>query len=189
LVFLVFNTLFNLTSQHDQVRCFQNVARRLTARGVIVIETFVPNVARFVDGQNLRVVRVTIDSVVLEASVHDPVTQTIQYQYITTTRDGAQLSPLPHGPARSISWRGWRVSNCASVGGDGTDRHSRHRVRCMFRYTSGRSMKRQIPRHRVLAAVRRPLRVETELSFPTCGKHLLEQMLSLAPPRFGEYPI
>jgi hypothetical protein len=105
LVFLVFNTLFNLTSQHDQVRCFQNVARRLTARGVIVIETFVPNVARFVDGQNLRVVRVTIDSVVLEASVHDPVTQTIQYQYITTTRDGTQRAGQVSPLQRIITYR------------------------------------------------------------------------------------
>jgi SAM-dependent methyltransferase len=54
LIFLVFNTLFNLTSQDDQVRCFQNVAGHLTDRGVFVVETFVPNVARFVDGQNLR---------------------------------------------------------------------------------------------------------------------------------------
>jgi SAM-dependent methyltransferase len=95
LIFLVFNTLFNLTSQDDQVRCFQNVARRLTDRGVFVVETFVPNVAQFVGGQNLRTVRVTIDSVVVEASVHDPVTQTIHYQYMTTTREGTRLSPLP----------------------------------------------------------------------------------------------
>src|SRR6201987_4317654 len=78
LIFLVFNTLFNLTSQDDQVRCFQNVARRLTDRGVFVVETFVPNVAEFVGGQNLRTVQVTIDSVVVEASVNDPVTQTIK---------------------------------------------------------------------------------------------------------------
>ena len=44
LIFLVFNTLFNLTSQADQVRCFHNVARRLTARGVFVVEAFVPDI-------------------------------------------------------------------------------------------------------------------------------------------------
>jgi SAM-dependent methyltransferase len=77
LIFLVFNTLFNLTSQSEQVRCFQNVAKHLTPHGVFVIEAFVPDVARFTDGQRLRVVHIAIDSVVLEASMHDPVTQTV----------------------------------------------------------------------------------------------------------------
>jgi SAM-dependent methyltransferase len=95
LVFLVFNTLFNLTSQSEQVRCFQNVARRLTPRGLFVVEAFVSNLARFTDGQCLRAVHVAIDSVVLEASMHDPVAQTVRYQYITTTRDGVRLFPLP----------------------------------------------------------------------------------------------
>jgi SAM-dependent methyltransferase len=95
LVFLVFNTLFNLTSQSEQVRCFQNVARRLTPRGVFVIEAFVPDIASFIDGQRLRTVHISIDTVVLEASMHDPVTQTVRYQYITTTRNGVRLLPLP----------------------------------------------------------------------------------------------
>jgi SAM-dependent methyltransferase len=95
LVFLVFNTLFNLTSQGEQVRCFQNVARHLTSQGAFVVEAFVPDVARFIDGQHVRPVHITTDSVVLEASMHDPVTQTVVYQYITTTRDGTRLFPLP----------------------------------------------------------------------------------------------
>jgi SAM-dependent methyltransferase len=95
LVFLVFNTLFNLTSQAEQVCCFQNAAARLTRRGRFVIEAFVPEVARYADGQRLRTVHVDIDRVVVEASVHDPVAQVIRYQYITTTRDGVRLAPLP----------------------------------------------------------------------------------------------
>ena len=95
LVFLVFNTLFNLTTQEGQVRCFANVARRLTARGVFVIEAFVPDVAHFVDRERVRTVAVTFDSAFLEASVHDPVSQTINYQYITLGEAGARLTPLP----------------------------------------------------------------------------------------------
>jgi SAM-dependent methyltransferase len=95
LVFLVFNTLFNLTTQSEQVQCFQNVAKHLTPHGVFVIEAFVPDVARFTGDQRVRVVHIAIDSVVLEASMHDPVTQTVRYQYLTTTRDGTRLSPLP----------------------------------------------------------------------------------------------
>lgn len=95
LVFLVFNTLFNLTTQDEQVRCFGNVARRLTQRGVFVIEAFVPDVAHFVDRERVRTVAVTFDSAFLEASAHDPVTQTIDYQYITLNPAGARLTPLP----------------------------------------------------------------------------------------------
>jgi SAM-dependent methyltransferase len=95
LIFLVFNTLFNLTSQDDQVRCFENVAKRLATRGLFVIEAFVPDLAHFVDLHRVRTVDVTMDSVVIEASRHDPVTQTIHYQYMRTTREGTRLTPLP----------------------------------------------------------------------------------------------
>ncbi len=95
LVFLVFNTLFNLTTQNDQARCFGNVARALTARGVFVVEAFVPDLAHFVDRERVRTVAVTFDSAFLEASVHDPVPQTINYRYIILNRAGARLTPLP----------------------------------------------------------------------------------------------
>src|SRR5215472_10137051 len=42
LVFLVFNTIFNLLTQDDQVRCFENVAAHLTDDGLFVVEAFVP---------------------------------------------------------------------------------------------------------------------------------------------------
>jgi len=95
LVFLVFNTLFNLPTQGEQVRCFRNVARRLSARGVFVVEAFVPDLAGFVDRQAVRTVHVTADSATLEASLHDPVAQTVQYQYIEITPAGTRLYPVP----------------------------------------------------------------------------------------------
>ena len=47
LVYLVFNTLFALPSQDDQVRCFQNVAARLADGGAFVIEAFVPEPEKY----------------------------------------------------------------------------------------------------------------------------------------------
>ena len=94
LVFVVFNTLFNLTSQDDQVRCFNNVARHLTAEGVFVVEAYMPDMAGL-DGQNVRTERLTIDSALLEVSVHDPVSQIVLYQYIVITQDGTRLHPVP----------------------------------------------------------------------------------------------
>jgi SAM-dependent methyltransferase len=95
LVILVFNTLFNLPAQADQVRCFRNVAGHLTDRGVFVIEAFVPPVGHYPDGQRTRTVHVGFDRVTVEASIHDPLTQTIHYQYVTIGPNGARLTPLP----------------------------------------------------------------------------------------------
>src|SRR5436309_11087374 len=41
LIFVGFNTFFALESQDEQVRCFENVARRLTDDGVFSIDAFV----------------------------------------------------------------------------------------------------------------------------------------------------
>jgi SAM-dependent methyltransferase len=95
LIFLVFNTLFNLTSQAEQVRCFQNVARHLTATGVFVVEAFVPDLSGFVNERALRTAHVAMDSAYLEASAHDPVAQTVLYQYIELTQSGVRLYPIP----------------------------------------------------------------------------------------------
>jgi SAM-dependent methyltransferase len=42
LIYIVFNTLFNLLTQDEQVRCFENVAAHLTEEGVFVIEGGIP---------------------------------------------------------------------------------------------------------------------------------------------------
>lgn len=42
LVYLVYNTIGNLLTQDDQVRCFENAARHLTENGVFVLECRVP---------------------------------------------------------------------------------------------------------------------------------------------------
>src|SRR5688572_4792665 len=42
LIFVVWNTFFNLLTQEDQVRCFENVAAHLTDDGSFVVEAFVP---------------------------------------------------------------------------------------------------------------------------------------------------
>lgn len=92
LVFLAFNTLFNLTRQDDQVRCFRNAARHLAPAGVFVVEAFVPDLT---ERQAIRADQVTADSVVLEASVHDRVAQTVHYQYVVVTDEGVRLYPVP----------------------------------------------------------------------------------------------
>jgi hypothetical protein len=94
LVFVAFNTFFGLPSQEAQVRCFARVAERLTGDGVFVIEAFVPDPTRFDGGQRVGVVDMGVDSMQLEASVHDPLTQVIKSQHVVVTDGTVTTYPV-----------------------------------------------------------------------------------------------
>ncbi|WP_108839423.1 class I SAM-dependent methyltransferase [Tateyamaria sp. Alg231-49] len=51
LVYLVFNTIDNLTSQQAQVACFKNAARHLGQGGRFIIETLVPPIQKIPFGE------------------------------------------------------------------------------------------------------------------------------------------
>lgn len=53
LVYLVYNTIDNLTSQEAQIRCFQNAAAHLRPGGCFVVETLVPPLQRLPQGETL----------------------------------------------------------------------------------------------------------------------------------------
>ena len=92
--FLVFNTLFNLTSQDSQVRCFQNVAERLAPGGAFLIETFVPDFSAYTGNQNVRTMQLGFQSLWLEAGKHDPTRQLVEFQRVRITNEGMKLVPL-----------------------------------------------------------------------------------------------
>jgi SAM-dependent methyltransferase len=54
LVYLVFNTIGNVTTQDEQVACFQNAARHLEPGGCFVIEVGVPELQRLPPGETVR---------------------------------------------------------------------------------------------------------------------------------------
>ncbi len=54
LVYLVFNTIMNLTSQDAQVACFQNAAAHLDSGGRFMIEVGVPDLQRLPRGEVYR---------------------------------------------------------------------------------------------------------------------------------------
>jgi SAM-dependent methyltransferase len=93
-VYLVFNTLFALPTQDDQVRCFENVARHLTDDGVFVVEAFVPDSTRFTRHQTTGTDFLGTDHIHLEASRHDPVTQTVDTQHVVL-RQGQPVEMYP----------------------------------------------------------------------------------------------
>ena len=88
----VFSTLFMLTSQDAQIRCFANVAERLEPGGVFVVEVFVPRFGARHD-QSLEVLRTEVDSVLLEASRVDTAEQRVDIQRIALGQRGVELFP------------------------------------------------------------------------------------------------
>jgi SAM-dependent methyltransferase len=94
LVFVVFNTLFALPSQDDQVRCFARVAERLGDGGAFVVEAFVPDPARLAQRQELTVDDIGLDHAGLTATHRDPIAQRIDSQYVVLTAGGVRLYPV-----------------------------------------------------------------------------------------------
>jgi SAM-dependent methyltransferase len=73
LVYLVFNTIFNLTTQDGQVACFENAAAHLQPGGRFVIEARVPELQRLPLGQTVLPWRA--DPEAMSYYVYDVVTQ------------------------------------------------------------------------------------------------------------------
>ncbi|MFI7453026.1 class I SAM-dependent DNA methyltransferase [Nonomuraea sp. NPDC049714] len=59
LVYLVRNTITNLTTQDEQVECFRNAAAHLEPGGCFVIENYVPELRRLPPGQTVHAFTVT----------------------------------------------------------------------------------------------------------------------------------
>jgi len=59
LVYLVFNTIMNLTTQAAQVACFRNAAAHLEPGGCFVIEVSIPKLQRLPPGETFRAFHVS----------------------------------------------------------------------------------------------------------------------------------
>lgn len=93
LVYLVFNTIFNLLSQDDQVRCFENAARHLTDEGAFVVETAVP-AAWTKQHDYVNPEHVGIDEVRLDVCHYDPVTQLLEENHVELSSSGIRFFPI-----------------------------------------------------------------------------------------------
>jgi hypothetical protein len=94
LIYLVFNTIFALTTQEEQVSCFANAAAHLTEGGIFVIEAFVPDLARFHLGQRVEALEVGVDGMVLNTLKLDPGAQTVQVLQLHI-EDGKPITTYP----------------------------------------------------------------------------------------------
>jgi SAM-dependent methyltransferase len=79
LVYLVFNTIFNLVTQDAQVACFANAAAHLAPGGRFVVETMVPDLQNLPVGQTIIPFRAGPDGISFD--VYDVVTQRFSSQH------------------------------------------------------------------------------------------------------------
>ena len=95
LIFVVWNTLFNLLTQEDQVRCFENVADHLTDDGSFVVEAFVPAfLYRLRNDQYVDAEAIRVDEVRLDVLRHDMATQMIEESHVSLSSAGVRLNPV-----------------------------------------------------------------------------------------------
>jgi hypothetical protein len=86
LVYLVFNTISNLTTQEAQVACFRNVAAHLEPGGCFVIENGVPSLRRLPPGQ--RYVPFHVSDNRLGFDEYDVANQGLISHHLTIEPDG-----------------------------------------------------------------------------------------------------
>jgi SAM-dependent methyltransferase len=140
LIYLVFNTLFNLLTQDEQVRCFENAAAHLTTDGVFVVEGGVPSeFYRLRNNQYVDLEAIGVGNIRLDTARYDPMTQLLEENHVTLSNTGIHLDPIVTryawpseldlmariaGLHLKERWAGWNrepftsaSSNCVSVFG------------------------------------------------------------------------
>lgn len=94
LVYLVFNTIGNLLTQDDQVRCFENVARHLDEDGLFVLECRVPTAPERPTRQFVDAGHLALDHVEIDVCRYDPVTQILDVNHVRISVEGVGLGPI-----------------------------------------------------------------------------------------------
>jgi SAM-dependent methyltransferase len=93
-VFVAFNTFFNLVTEPAQRRCLDRVTALLAPAGHFVLEAFVPSEDVAVSARAaVSPRRITVDEVVLTASRVDVASQTVSGQHVHLRESGIRLRP------------------------------------------------------------------------------------------------
>ena len=94
-VYLVYNTIFNLLTADAQIHCFENAARHLTDAGVFVVETAVPSAWVTADRpDSVRAEHVGLADVRLDVARYDPVSQLLEENHVRLTPSGITMGPI-----------------------------------------------------------------------------------------------
>ncbi len=93
LAYLVFNTINNLTTQDEQVACFQNAAAHLEPGGCFVIEVGVPQLRRLPPGETMLPFDVSDDHLGIDE--YDVANQRLVSHHYTKLDGAFEKSSLP----------------------------------------------------------------------------------------------
>ena len=93
LVFLVYNTIDNLTSQEAQISCFENAFSHLTPGGRFVIETLVPPIQKIPFGETTRAFDSSVEHFGIDE--FDIVSQQYTSHHLNLTKDGYRRRSVP----------------------------------------------------------------------------------------------
>jgi len=132
-VYLVFNTIMNLTTQDAQVACFANAAAHLEPGGCFVVEVGVPDLRRLPPGQDTVLFKVEGAGPTHWAyDWYDPATQAMSSNYVTVEHGQGSLRSIPFryvwpaeldlmarlaGMALRDRWAGWQGEPFTSESG------------------------------------------------------------------------
>jgi hypothetical protein len=94
LAYLVRNTITNLTTQDEQVACFQNVAVHLEPGGCFVIEVYIPELRRLPPGETVHAFTVTPTHLGLEE--YDVAAQIAVSHHYWVVDDQLETYSTPH---------------------------------------------------------------------------------------------
>jgi SAM-dependent methyltransferase len=121
LAYLVFNTIHNLTTQDEQVACFENVGAHLEPGGCFVIEVGVPQLQRLPPGEIFH--PFTVSATRLGFDEYDIASQGLISHHYVVAEDGFEAFSIPFryvwpseldlmarlaGMTLRERWSGWR---------------------------------------------------------------------------------
>ena len=93
LVYLIFNTIMNLTTQDEQVKCFQNAASHLEPGGSFVIEVMVPALQKLPFGETNHVFE--CNDTHWGIDTYNIVSQTLTSHHMRVREQKVELSSIP----------------------------------------------------------------------------------------------
>lgn len=93
LVYLVYNTIMNLTCQSQQVECFRNAASHLAPGGHFVVEVMVPALRQLPPGQTVHPFEVS--DMYWGLDEYDTISQRLVSHHLQQTEDGCVRSSVP----------------------------------------------------------------------------------------------
>jgi SAM-dependent methyltransferase len=92
-VYVVFNTIMNVTTQAGQVACFRNAAAHLEPGGCFVIEVVIPDLRRLPPGQN--VVPIQFSPQRWAYDIYDVATQAMSSNYVRVVDGRVEYRSIP----------------------------------------------------------------------------------------------